>query len=349
MSLFSPPKVPNPTQALAQGNQVASDQQGYNAAAQAGSMVNQTNPFGSLTYSQVGTGPNGVPIWNANTSLSPDQQALYDTTMGGKSIAGQQATSLLGGANYGSMSPTDAIGGLSSGLTKDLLDKKVSYLSPFFNTETDRLDTKLRNQGLLPGQPAYDAAMRGNDTNHGLAVTNYLSEAEPQAFQQASQLYNMPAQLAMALGGYGAPTQPNQDFVNAPGMQPANLIGATANSQSALMDQYKAQQQQYSSMMSGIMGIPTAVLGGWAGSPAGGAALTGMFGAMSDRRLKRDITKVGKWRNGLNLYLYRLFNSDAYEVGVMADEVEQIRPWAIRALPAPYHGFKGVDYNAALA
>src|SRR5882672_4915479 len=197
MSLFNPPSPPDPNAGIVSGGQIASQQQGYNTGAgvssQAGSMVNQYNPFGSLQFTQSGTGPGGVPMWSSNIQLSPQQQQLFDLLQGSKGTAGAQAQSLLNQANYGGSNPSDVIGNSTSGLTADLMKKQTDYYQPFFNTERDQLDTKLKNQGLMPGQPAYDNAMRQLDTNHSLAVTQAAAQFEPQAYQQAFQNYNLPA------------------------------------------------------------------------------------------------------------------------------------------------------------
>jgi hypothetical protein len=49
----------------------------------------------------------------------------------------------------------------------------------------------------------------------------------------------------------------------------------------------------------------------------------------SDIRLKKNILRIGKLLNGLNLYRYRYLWSDVFYVGVMAQEVEQIIPEAV--------------------
>lgn len=278
MSMFNPPKPPDPNQALNLGNQEASAQQGFNEAAQQGSMVNQNNQYGSLNYQQTGTGANGVPIYTANTTLSPQQQQLFDTLMGTKGTAGQQASTLLSGANYGGQNPSDVIGGMTSGTTQDLLSKETGYLQPFFTTQTDQLDTKLRNQGLFPGQPGYDVAMRNLTNTQGGTVSNFLATAEPAAYTQAKSTYEEPLNLATTEAGIGAPTDPNGSFVNSPALQPANLTGATANMGQMLDTQYNAQNQQYGNLMSGLFGIPTSVLGSMAKSGGGLSGLTSLFG-----------------------------------------------------------------------
>jgi hypothetical protein len=376
--------APNPQDnlntGLIQGQQVAAEQSGLNQQnatlqeqinsqnaaaqlqyleqAQAGSMVNQSNPYGSLTYSQSGTGPGGVPLWQATTQLSPEQQALFDTLQGTKSTAGQAGSKLLAGANYGSTSPTDAIGSMTSGLTGQVLGAEVNYLQPFQQTEKQQLDTTLRNQGLSPGEPGYDNAMRSLDTSHSLAVQNFLATAEPQAFQQATSLYQMPMTMGEQLAQFGAPGDPTQDFVNAPGLnaptiapttvQPANLISATGSAQDAQMQAYQGQQANNQAMMSGAFGIPTAVLGGWAKSPAGGAAITDALGgamAFSDEALKENIIEVGRTHDDIPIKLFNYKGDDLMRMGMMAQDVEKVKPEAVYDTDI---GYKAVDYVHAL-
>lgn len=76
-------------------------------------------------------------------------------------------------------------------------------------------------------------------------------------------------------------------------------------------------------------------IGGFLGSVASGIAA-------SDRRLKKKIAKVGKLKNGLNLYQYFYINDAGPYVGVMADEVEQIAP---EALGPVIGGYQTVNYD----
>ena len=268
--MFNTPKAPDPSQALAQGQMVANQQQALNnqtaAGAQASSMVNQENPYGSLTYRQTGTSPYGTPIYTANMQLNPEQQALFDQLTQTKGAAGNQAYNLLSGANYGSSQPSDAIGSLTSGLTGQLVDKYKTYIDPFQQTERDRLDTQLRNQGLAPGMPGYDNALRQLDTSHSLANSKAVADYENQAFGQASQLYSLPAMLGLQLAGFGQPGDVKNDLVQAPAYNanPANLIGATANAQDWQQQQYQNQLNSQSNAMQGLFGIGSAALGGWA-------------------------------------------------------------------------------------
>lgn len=85
-----------------------------------------------------------------------------------------------------------------------------------------------------------------------------------------------------------------------------------------------------------------------AGAQAGGAAL-----AASDRRLKCNIEQIGEMSDGLPVYEYDYRDtpdasladlmSPGRHIGVMADEVSQYRPWAVRE---DVSGYSIIDYGA---
>ena len=63
--------------------------------------------------------------------------------------------------------------------------------------------------------------------------------------------------------------------------------------------------------------------------------------AMSDRRLKRNVARIGRTPKGTPLYRFNYIGSDAVYIGPMADEVERTIPEAVRDIG----GFKAVDYS----
>jgi len=264
---------------VADPNTVAKNQQALNTTSgqqsQVGSMTNQVTPTGSLSYTQTGTSSDGTPLYTATTKLSDPQQQLLNTLQGTQQAAGTAGKNLISGANYGAQAPGDVIGNATSGLVKDAMAKQVSYLDPYFKQQTEQLDTQLRNQGFAPGQPGYDNAMRAVQNNQGNTVTGFEAQMEPQMYQQAYQNYMTPASLGGTLAGLGVPS--NLTLQNTPqlNIQPANLIGATANAQQAAEASYQDQLKQSQAMMSGLFGIPTAALGGWAAS----GGLSGLMGA----------------------------------------------------------------------
>lgn len=78
------------------------------------------------------------------------------------------------------------------------------------------------------------------------------------------------------------------------------------------------------------------------------STLGGIASIFSDRRLKRDIEEIGEWDDkgdGLKRYSFRYKweKPGTRHEGVMADEIEKLRPWALG--PRAY-GFATVDYGA---
>ena len=78
-----------------------------------------------------------------------------------------------------------------------------------------------------------------------------------------------------------------------------------------------------------------------AGAQLGSAAIMA-----SDRRLKTKIAKIGELADGLGVYLWRYIweGGDQRHVGVMADEVENLRPWALG--PRIMGEYATVNYGA---
>lgn len=69
----------------------------------------------------------------------------------------------------------------------------------------------------------------------------------------------------------------------------------------------------------------------------------GAFASFSDRRLKADIEKIGEEPDGLGRYRFRYLGETETREGVMADEVAQLRPWA---LGPEFGGYATVNYEA---
>jgi hypothetical protein len=336
----SPPAVPDP-------NVVAKNQQQLNLDmlkdVQAASNVNQVTPTGSLTYTQTGVGPDGVPTYTATQKLSDAQQALLNTMQGTQLTAGTQAGNLLSNANYGAAGtdPSKIIGDATGGNTKALLGQETSYLDPYFTSQTSQLDTKLRNQGIVPGSPAYTQAMQQNQDTQNRAVTNFLSTAEPQAYQQAYQSYMTPLSMAGAELGISNPAGLGLTSTPQASGNPADLVGATSSANAANMAAYQAQVQQQNAMMSGLFGIGGAALSG--GTGGFGSSLLGSL-VKSDRHHKNNITQVGSMFDGTPIYRFQ-YNGlpNVWHIGVMAQDIEEFEPEAVRII----NGIKHVDYYKA--
>ena len=82
----------------------------------------------------------------------------------------------------------------------------------------------------------------------GQAQNQFFTQAEPLAFSQALQQYQLPLQNFASLLGMSQPQGPS--YVNTPQAQ----IGSP-NYQQAVQNQYTAQQQQYNNMIQGMRSV----------------------------------------------------------------------------------------------
>lgn len=64
--------------------------------------------------------------------------------------------------------------------------------------------------------------------------------------------------------------------------------------------------------------------------------------ALSDRRFKRDIERIGTLDNGIPVYRYKFKNRQETHIGVIAQDVEKVKPEAV----IEHEGVKYVDYEA---
>jgi hypothetical protein len=79
---------------------------------------------------------------------------------------------------------------------------------------------------------------------------------------------------------------------------------------------------------------------------AGGSAAQGasaIMTALSDRRLKTDVERIGERPDGLGVYAFRYLWSPVRHIGVMAQEVLDVKPEAVVHLPG---GYMAVNYGA---
>lgn len=261
--LFSSPKKPNAQAQVAQQQKVNQQTQAMNLAA---ARTNQVTPFGSLSYSQSGTDQFGNPTYTATSALTPERQAILDALQGG---AGTLAGNIE--ANYGEIPD---FSNAANSLTTQMLDRQLAYLSPYYTQQTNNLDNTLRNQGLLPGTPAYDNAMRTLRQTQNESVGAFLNQAEPIAFQQAVTSYLTPLSgIEKLLGTANSVTPGPQLNTPSSNMNAPDFISASNN-------QYKAELDARNQAWSGLTSLASSVLGGAPGTLAGniGGGLSGMLG-----------------------------------------------------------------------
>lgn len=216
-------------------------------------------------------------------------------------------SSIFGGSKQKSSSANQAYGGINSAF------------SPLYSNAAE-------------GSNALSALLGGDASglNRFKAMTGYDAAAEQGSRgitgNAAAGGLLRSGSTAKALTSYGAGL--NNQFANnymdrllaqaGLGFQAGNLVGG-------------AGQTSTSS------GKSNEGMGGFLGSMIGAVAA-------SDRRLKKNIHKVGELSNGLTIYQYRYIDNDQkVQLGVMADEVKRLIPDALGPLTSD--GYMTVDYS----
>jgi hypothetical protein len=83
--------------------------------------------------------------------------------------------------------------------------------------------------------------------------------------------------------------------------------------------------------------------GAWGNDADARYSSTGTVFNISDVRLKRDITLLGRREDGLGIYSFKYLWSDKVYTGAMAQEVALIRPDAVAR--DPLSGYLAVNYS----
>lgn len=213
-------------------------------------------------------------------------------------------------------------------VAQNIFDRSMSTMMPGIERANSRLLTNLQARGIPIGSDAFNETygnqlQQTQDTIARLALDADTAAGAEQSRQfslDAAQRQNAMAEIAAALGGsYNPPSAVPSGAAS--GVNYSGLVGQQYEQQLA---QYNADQQQKMGMASTLGSL-------------GGAMLM-----KSDRRLKRDIRKVGR-KAGLNVYEYRYFCDPVGTVrrGFMAQEVLNVFPEAVRRLAS---GFLALDY-----
>lgn len=303
---------------------------------------NVTTPYGTQTVTW-----NGDQA-NVTQAFSPEQQALYNKNV--------ETQGLLGDLGVrGATALGDVIGKNvdMSGITAqpgdygDTRQKVIDSLMSRYNTDAaqreDQVNSDLIARGIHPGTEAYTREMTRLDQ----ARNDYRAQAENQAGAEIARAYSTDAdlrnkQIAEMLMQRQTPlneitalqsgSQVSNPFAQAPAFQagatvaPAPLFQATQAQGQAAIDRYNAQAAQSGNLMSGLFGLGAAYLG----NPST---------TFSDRRLKRNVIRIGTHALGIPRYIWTYLWGEV-GIGVMADELMEVMPEAVGTVG----GYQYVDY-----
>jgi hypothetical protein len=219
----------------------------------------------------------------------------------------QRTSAIVGGMQTGLAANQQAFGQGATQVGLNLAGNEQAFTQP--------LRTNVQNMG------ANELAFNQQYQNQGLGM-----QAQNQAFNQAMAKYLLPLQVAGGLKGLSAPTYAptntvaGTDYLSAMGLTNQGNI-ATANANNAYNN----------SLMQGLFTL-------------GGAGIK----LFSDIRMKEKIKSIGTLPNGLNVYEYSYKSQfkdiagHGKHIGVMAQEVEKVMPYAIVNSD---NGYKMVNYS----
>jgi len=259
-------------------------------------------------------------------TLNPQEQALYESGLlnrqGLSTLAQtgiQNAQGILGSDFDTSGLPQLPV---NPGMTAQ--NAIMSRLDPQIQAKREAMSAQLANQGVSRGGEAYNRAMTEqnqseNDlyTQAALQGINLDTEASQLAYQRAAYERGLPLNEITALMSGSQIGMPQfQGFQGGGQIQAGNLAGAAQN-------QGNYEAGAYNANMGGLYGM-------------GAAAIY----AMSDRRLKSNIERIGTHPKGFGIYEYDI--EDRHEIGVLADEVERVIPEAVMTND---QGYKMVNYG----
>lgn len=168
--------------------------------------------------------------------------------------------------------------------------------------------------------------------NQDASNAAFQNNARQQQISEASYLRNLPLnEIAALMGTGGSVNDPSFQSFGQVGVAAPDYQGLVSNNYNSAMQQYQQAQANRSSMLGSIFGTVGKI---------GGAI------AMSDRRLKHGVQRVGRLPSGIRTYRFKYRGSSDIHFGVMAQEVRRVRPEAIIYRP---DGYMMVDYGKVYA
>ena len=248
------PKAPDPVATAnaqsAANKATAVTQFGLNA-------TNQVTPYGNLNYTQIGKWDDGTPRFQAEQTLSPSQQGLFD-------LGNQTQTNLgnIGVEQSGRI--RDVLGtpfDINAARGTELADINRTFLDPQWARNLDAKKTELFNSGVRPGSQAYNDAMQSLEDQKQRAYNSMFLDSYGQANQAALTERNQPLNEITALLRGSGVSQPNFTNTPTPGVAPTDVIGAQQQSLNQGNLAYQGQLAQNNAMMSGLFGLGKTALG----------------------------------------------------------------------------------------
>lgn len=311
--------------------------------------ANQYTPYGSLTWeTRAGANPNDPQAgdWTQRVQLAPEQQALFDSQNRVSQNLADTAEAGLNRVGAAMATPFDMSRfGDPQVQANDESRRRVeeammSRLQPQFDRDNQALRTRLAQSGITVGSQAYNDEMARADRG--------LTDARMQAVLAGGQEESRQTQLSQMLRQAGIQ---EQAWMRQLPLNELNALRTGAQVQGPKFDNYYTGGNAAAApiMDAGIaqgnydMAMAQQQQGGWNALLGGLGQMGAAYLGKSDRRLKTNITAIGQHRSGVPLYTWDWVDGSGAGLGVMADELVQVRPDAVSVAA---DGFQRVNYSA---
>ena len=239
--------------------------------------INQTTPYGSLTYSQ-----NPDETWNQTETLTPQAQQALDQQLTLNKKYGEVANIGFDKARSIFENPeldTSGVPQRAINVGQTAQDAILSRLNPQLARQDEELRTRMANQGITLGSQAYGQEMnqQGQQANDlrlqaALQGINLDQQNRSSALEEQAYLQDRPLNLINALRSGNQVQAPQfQQFANQQTTAGPDMLGAAQGQYQADMNSYNAQQAN--NPMKGLLGLGGTVLGlgtGFGGTIGGG-------------------------------------------------------------------------------
>lgn len=311
--------------------------------------ANQYTPYGSLTWeTRAGANPNDPQAgdWTQRMTLAPEQQRLLDSQNRVSQNLADTAEAGLNRVGAAMATPFDMSRfGDPQVQANDESRRRVeeammSRLQPQFDRDNQALRTRLAQSGITVGSQAYNDEMARADRG--------LTDARMQAVLAGGQEESRQTQLSQMLRQAGIQ---EQAWMRQLPLNELNALRTGAQVQGPKFDNYYTGGNAAAApvMDAGIaqgnydMAMAQQQQGGWNALLGGLGQMGAAYLGKSDRRLKTNITAIGQHRSGVSLYTWDWVDGSGAGLGVMADELAQVRPDAVSVAA---DGFQRVNYSA---
>lgn len=250
-------------------------------------MIDQSNPFGSISYSSNGVDPaTGAPKYSQTTTLSPELQQLLNSQIGAQTGLSSAITGTLGNLPTTPFDPS----GINTDKIRDAsYSMRVAQMEPQWDKAWKDLEGRLNDRGLPLGSEISNDQYGEfyNARNDSLGQISRQAELDAaneyqRQFGNALTIHNQPLQQLQGLMGMSSPVS-NPSFNSYPTAS-AQAPDVSQNVWNAYNANVQRSQNQQSALMGGLLGIGKLGLGIASGGGLGALMLpqlgpgTGAFG-----------------------------------------------------------------------